>query len=133
MLSIRNRLVGMLFLHIELALVCWRPRSPLGWHPLGTCYVVFSCIGPEIAGRSRSHTLIVLENALLALANAPGAMQPWERHLWYGILTPWSQKRFVTHIKMIALAYNCHWVHPLDNVAVDSVTHASHPLWAPTR
>ena len=123
----------MLFLRLGLVVVRWQTRSPLGRRLLGTCRAVFSYIGPEIASHSIVQALTMLANAVLALANAPGAMQPWERHLWYGILTPWSQKRFVTHIKMIALAYNCHWVHPLDNVAVDSVTHASHPLWAPTR
>ena len=127
-LSIGNRSIGMLFLRLGLAVVRWRTRSPLGRRLLGTCRAVFSCIGLETAGCSCTSTLTALANALPALANAPGAVQPWERHWRYGILTPWSQKRFVTHVRMIALAYNCRWVHHLDNVAVEYVTHTSHPL-----
>ena len=86
MLSIGNPLVGTLFLRIGLALLRWQTRSVLGRCLLGTCRVVFSYIGLKIAGRSHVHALTALANALLALANAPGAVQPWERHWQYGIL-----------------------------------------------
>ena len=70
--------MGMLFLHTKLALGHWQTRSTLGRRLLGTCHVVFNCIGLEIAGRSHACELIALANALAALANALGAVLPWE-------------------------------------------------------